>query len=362
MEIDLDNIGKLKKREAYDVRGLSFEDKMQVVEKLKELGHYQPNVTPDWEKWHNKNKFDVIWNNSSVNIHPREIEDSMIKKVLALPIKDEIQKGDVVVFDDGETYNRIARVEKITSKGYHFDCNDDYYFNVKDCRKATLEDFKNTKIKVDTPKKSEAFQKLIFSLGGLWNGISNKNKVKHIDSQYLFCDKFLTYDYFEQFFNEHKYKEILFDDLFPDWNENKIDTSNATITWKDIKDAKQMVESSNPTINNSGKVFWKGEEIGQIKFTGTEVSYSDDIYNILRKNKEENKMELKNMNKENIQNGIEKVKKDRATAEALEAERQYKTYLNEKDSIARQRKQLDEREKEMKERYKELIAEEKKVK
>lgn len=124
----------------------------------------------------------------------------------------------------------------------------------------------------------------------------------------------------------------------PAINYDEVDPKlSTTITWQDLEVAKQSIKCN--------KYLWLKEY----------------YHKMIEKNKEENKMELKNMNKENIKEGIKKVKQDRATAEALEAERQFKNYINEKERIERARKELDESEKEMQEKYKVLISEEKKI-
>jgi hypothetical protein len=92
----------------------------------------------------------------------------------------------------------------------------------------TLDDFKNTKIIVDTPGKSQRFQELLFSLGSKWGGSvfeseDARKEVKHTNQKYLGIRDIGTLFYFT---NEKEYKtyedqpgiemkEIFYDDIFP---------------------------------------------------------------------------------------------------------------------------------------------------
>ena len=78
----------------------------------------------------------------------------------------------------------------------------------------SLSDFFGTKITVDTPEKSEKFQRLIFLIGGSWNG--GDKTVSYTERNYLFVNDegaiMQTDD--EDYYENEPEKEIFYDDIF----------------------------------------------------------------------------------------------------------------------------------------------------
>jgi hypothetical protein len=98
----------------------------------------------------------------------------------------------------------------------------------------TSDDFKNTKIIVDTPEKSKKFQELLFSLGGEWTDLdvpkkSLRKKVHFTDEEYLLVGSDLVFFYFSKKdpWDDSSKKEIFYDDIFRTQT-----TKSKTSTWK----------------------------------------------------------------------------------------------------------------------------------
>jgi hypothetical protein len=103
----------------------------------------------------------------------------------------------------------------------------------------TSDDFKNTKIIVDTPEKSKKFQELIFNLGGKWADVdvpkaSLRKKIHFTDEKYLLVSNDLEVFYFsrEVTWDDSDKKEIFYDDIFPSTS-----TQQTTPTTKSTKRA-----------------------------------------------------------------------------------------------------------------------------
>jgi hypothetical protein len=103
----------------------------------------------------------------------------------------------------------------------------------------TANDFKNTKIIVDTTEKSEKFQELLFSLGGEWADLdvpkeSLRKKVHFTDEKYLLVGPDLVFFFFskEDTWDDSSKREIFYDDIFPSTS-----TQQTTSTTKSTKRA-----------------------------------------------------------------------------------------------------------------------------
>jgi hypothetical protein len=83
----------------------------------------------------------------------------------------------------------------------------------------TLSNLQNIKIIVDTSVKSRKFQELFFSLGGEWSQLDSKvpNSVSNLDKIYLVTtgSRLLYIDTYRAF-EEHKAKQIFYEDIFPE--------------------------------------------------------------------------------------------------------------------------------------------------
>ncbi len=113
------------------------------------------------------------------------------------------------------------------------------------------EDFINTKIIIDTPEKSKKFQTLVNSLG-----ISFFNSASYLNDKYLFLYKTQikkTGNNDKRYFNEHKNREIFYDDIFPE--ENSINNKQSKI-------------KKNGKSENSSDVPGKNYSVGQRKING----------------------------------------------------------------------------------------------
>ena len=91
-------------------------------------------------------------------------------------------------------------------------------------KKYTLDDFRNTKIKVDTPEKSEKFQELVFSSGVQW--ADETQIIYGTDEKYIYIDNTpeMSCGSVDDNFLNKPYKEIFYDDIFPDTNTTKTST------------------------------------------------------------------------------------------------------------------------------------------
>lgn len=72
--------------------------------------------------------------------------------------------------------------------------------------------FKEMKIKVQTPEKSEAVQKLLFGLGYVWEG-DKEGRVQNTNSKALFADyrgKITHMPRVDDYFDNHRYPEYSF--------------------------------------------------------------------------------------------------------------------------------------------------------
>lgn len=99
----------------------------------------------------------------------------------------------------------------------------------------TADDFKNTKIIVDTPEKSKKFQELLFSLGGAWGDVdvpkaSLRKKVHFTDEKYLIVASDLVFFFFSKkpSWDGSSKREIFYDDIFAPTSTQQTPTSKST--------------------------------------------------------------------------------------------------------------------------------------
>jgi len=153
----------------------------------------------------------------------------------------------------------------------------------------TADDFKNTKIIVDTPEKSKKFQELIFSLGGKWGELdvpktSLRKKIHFTDEQYLLVGSDLVFFYFSKFFSwdDSSKKEIFYDDIFGATSTQQTATSKpAPGKWtaNDFKNTKIIVDKEQ-SEKLQKYIFKLGAEWGdgskKVELTSFEYMYIDD--------------------------------------------------------------------------------------
>ena len=136
----------------------------------------------------------------------------------------------------------------------------------------TLADLSYIKILVDTPEKSENFQKLIFSLGGEWdsmdvNDISKRKEINHVNNPYLVTNPngkiyFLTEDDWK---NSEK-GELSYDDIFGSTSNQQKPTTKSTQTtakqWTadDFKNTKIIVDTPEKSKKFQELIFSLGGE------------------------------------------------------------------------------------------------------
>ena len=128
---------------------------------------------------------------------------------------------ETMIDKDPEIYSAVAKVLDSIERKY-------FYSSETEAKEWTLDDFKGTKIIVDSPGKSQRFQELLFSLGGKWSGFvftgeEARTEIKHTDRKYLGVRDSGTLFYFT---TEEEYKtyedqpgkemkEIFYNDIFP---------------------------------------------------------------------------------------------------------------------------------------------------
>jgi len=183
--------------------------------------------------------------------------------------------------------------------------------------------FNNCAIRIKNPEESKKVQEALFELGYSW--FANGVIVSHVHSNFLHTwdDKYLTRD----------------------------DTN--VVNLKEVTPLEIIEAAAKKEVTGSF-----GLGIGACgSFGGLHI---ESISEFEEQSQEENKMELKEINKKNIEKAVEKVKKDQATEEQEYAEVQYLDYQNQKDRIERNRKALTQEEKEMNEKYAVFITKSKK--
>ena len=88
--------------------------------------------------------------------------------------------------------------------------------NFRGNKQMNKEDFKETKIAVDSERESTAIQELLFELGIFWSGSYNPDKVHNINAKYLFIDHEYKITYCTntmEYFDEHENKELYIEDI-----------------------------------------------------------------------------------------------------------------------------------------------------
>ena len=112
-----------------------------------------------------------------------------------------------------------------------------------------------------------------------------------------------------------------------------------TIKKEDIKSAYPYLGSNNMTYLAKGSIWRNGKNKNDLIEEVIEMS-------LTIKTNEENKMEIKNMNKTNIKKAKEQFNKERATAETEEALKQLRNATNTIERLDREKKQYLETDKE----------------
>ena len=155
--------------------------------------------------------------------------------------------------------------------------------------KWTADDFKNTKIIVDTPEKSKKFQELLFSLGGEWTDLdvpkkSLRKKVHFTDEKYLLVGSDLVFFYFssKNAWDDSGKKEIFYDDIFAATSTQQTATSKpAPGKWtaNDFKNTKIIVDKEQ-SEKLQKYIFKLGGEWGdgskKVELTSFEYMFIDD--------------------------------------------------------------------------------------
>ena len=121
-------------------------------------------------------------------------------------------------------------------------------------KNVTKDDFENIRIIADTPDKSEAFQKLMFSLGIDWStgdGTLRQLSEKRYSVRNWPKTGFLIGYIYESDFDNSSLKEIKFDDLFELKGQSKINLSDESLKElfnevKEIDQERQALEATQP--------------------------------------------------------------------------------------------------------------------
>ena len=155
----------------------------------------------------------------------------------------------------------------------------------------TLEDFKNTKIIVDTPGKSQRFQELLFSLGGQWGGIRkalDATLVQHTDRKYLSINDsgniYYSIEEDKQDWIDDDNQEIFYDDIFPPLF---LTQETETKEWflDDFKDTKIIVDTPEKSIRLQVLLLDLGAEWGsddvREEYKTKLVNHSDQKYLVI---------------------------------------------------------------------------------
>jgi hypothetical protein len=181
---------------------------------------------------------------------------------------------------DPEIYSAVAKVLDSIERKY-------FYSSETEAKEWTLDDFKNTKIIVDTPGKSQRFQELLFSLGSKWGGFvftseDARKEVKHTNQKYLGIRDTGTLFYFT---TEEEYKtyedqpgiemkEIFYDDIFPPLFLTQ-ETETKEWTLDDFKDTKIIVD----TPEKSTKFQELLRALGGLLYTGSkDIDFTSEPY------------------------------------------------------------------------------------
>lgn len=155
---------------------------------------------------------------------------------------------ETMIDKDPEIYSAVAKVLDSIERKY-------FYSSETETKQWTLDDFKGTKIIVDSPGKSQRFQELLFSLGGKWSesvftSEEARTEVKYTDQKYLGVRDSGTLFYFT---TEEQYKtyqdrlgeemkEIFYNDIFPPLTTTT-ETETKQWTLDDFKETRILVSS-----------------------------------------------------------------------------------------------------------------------
>lgn len=308
------------------------------------------------------------------------------------PVED-IKVGDIVVctYKHNKICPEMFKVEKMSVdekstriffktnvEGQHFDWWEQHCF-----RKATKEDFYKKQIKVSNKDEANIVKELL-------KGYGMKCMFTITSDEYTEKYNYVTIwnNCYGSTVGDDVFTQIKFDDLFPEYefrvnnycHAHGSESFTCTPTKYCVGDKiSTHIIAGMRNYEGSMSIFstpmgvnsFYNEFIGA-KIPVTVSGFTDEASYIgidfatgkdqTIKNNEVNKMELKNINETNIKKAIETVNEDLATKEQIAAAQFYRDYIDEKEYIARQRKALDEKEKEMKETYKKIITLEKKPK
>lgn len=237
----------IKKEDLYDAlfsKRLSYKQKFIISSCFGTFESYSEDK-PNWD----------LFKKAQMNFRTTPIPDSTVKfnKFKIKPVFFElIKKSPVVAIWNGttETFNNDIIYDSFFSKAVKnnntrdilFEAYEEYYNNLVSgtnpstptqtqtptTKKYTAEDFKNTKIIVDTPEKSTNLQNFLFSLGLTW--ATGSTSVLYTSKQYIDINtnKKITATNNETTFENLQNKEIFYDDFFPDTNTTATPTKK---TW-----------------------------------------------------------------------------------------------------------------------------------
>jgi len=90
------------------------------------------------------------------------------------------------------------------------------YYSCEHKKLFSKKDFLNTKIKIYNSEQNKKFQKLMFDLGIRW--YNKESIIQHTDIKYLYISSggYLTYGVMNNTFDENNYKEIFYNNIFPE--------------------------------------------------------------------------------------------------------------------------------------------------
>jgi len=231
-----------------------------------------------------------------------------------------------------------------------------------------LEDFYNTKIELDTPEKVRKFQEKIFRLGGAW--CSGKKKVHLLNRKYFYYDKTegITIGINKNYFDKHHNKQIYYEDIFPEEQEFKKGdivylkgTKSTGNKWNEYFNHKVGMKCEIEYILNYGDLALCHNNENRGFFLPQDVSREPIEKLNITKTKEDNKMELKNMNEDNLIIAKQQFEEERANEEIRVAKAEYARLADRLDTLNREIKTREEEKKEIKDKMK-LFDEKKKKK
>jgi hypothetical protein len=252
----------IKKEDLYDAlfsKRLSYKQKFIISSCFGTFESYSEDK-PNWD----------LFKKAQMNFRTTPIPDSTVKfnKFKIKPVFFElIKKSPVVAIWNGttETFNNDIIYDSFFSKAVKnnntrdilFEAYEEYYNNLVSgtnpstptqtqtptTKKYTAEDFKNTKIIVDTPEKSTNLQNFLFSLGLTW--ATGSTSVLYTSKQYIDINtnKKITATNNETTFENLQNKEIFYDDFFPDTNPTATSSPSKKYTLDDFKRKKIIVDT-----------------------------------------------------------------------------------------------------------------------